>query len=360
MQLWRFRPEDNVKCPRQNVKCLHDGQGSRSGLETCEGKEVIERLIGRLIVAALSLSLCGCISVTPVFTGRVETVLVEESPRWFETNRIALIDVDGFIASTERPWYAWSGTTLADVKEKLRHAAGDWRVRAVVLRINSPGGEASASDMIYREILRFRRKTGKPVVAELMGTAASGGYYAALAADRIVASPTSVTGSVGVIMEFINVEGLFGKIGLRNEVVKSGGKKDIGSPLRAMTEEEREILEGVNRSLFDRFMAAVKSRRPGMTEKDLATVADGRIVSADQALGLHMVDSIGYLDDALAEARALAGISGADVILYRAFPHYNTNIYARHQPGAGLVEQGLERLLQRNGPTFLYLWSPGR
>lgn len=308
----------------------------------------------------LSVAFCGCINIAPAFGGRLEAVLVEESPRWFEMNRIALVDVDGFIASGEGPWFSWAGTTVADVKEKLHRAAADWRVRAVVMRINSPGGEASASDMIYREVLAFRQETGKPVVAALMGTAASGGYYAALAADRIVAAPTTVTGSVGVIMEFVNVEGLFGKIGLRSEVVKSGGKKDIGSPTRAMTDEEREILQGVNRALFERFTETARARRLKMTDDDLATISDGRILTADQALQLHLVDRVGYLDDAIAEARDLADIGSADVILYRAFAHYNTNIYAQHRPAAGLLEEGLELLLRRNGPTFLYLWSPGR
>ena len=324
------------------------------------GDEMRRKLPAWVALFVLSVAFSGCISIAPGFSGRLETVLVEESPRWFEMNRIALIDVDGFIATSEGPWFSWAGTTVADVKEKLHRAAADWRVRAVVMRINSPGGEASASDMIYCEVLEFRQETGKPVVAALMGTAASGGYYAALAADRIVAAPTTVTGSVGVLMEFINVEGLFGKIGLRSEVVKSGGKKDIGSPMRAMTDEERKILQGVNRALFDRFVQNVRSRRPKMTDEDVATISDGRIVTAEQALSLHMVDRVGYLDDAIAEARDLADIASADVILYRAVPHYNTNIYAQHRPAAGLIEQGLERLLRRSGPTFLYLWSPGR
>jgi len=318
--------------------------------------------MARRVVAAISvmsiLCLCGCVNLGPLMAGRVEAVLVEESPRWFEVNRIALIDVDGFISSSPGSWIGWSGTTAADVKEKLQRAANDSRVCAVVLRINSPGGEVTASDMIHREILRFKETTGKPVVAALMGLAASGGYYVAAASDRIVVAPTSVTGSIGVVMQFVNIEGLFGKIGLRSEVVKSGDKKDIASPMRRMTAEERKILQDINHDLFRRFMDVVRKGRPDMSDADAAAVSDGRILSGEQAVALHLADSVGYLDDAIAQARELAGIRYADVILYRPFPHYNTNVYAR-QLGGGLIEQGLDRLLRHQGAAFLYVWSPG-
>ena len=318
------------------------------------------RIIGVTLILAALPALAGCVNLGPLVGAELEAVLVERSPRWIEPNRIALVDVEGFIGSGMAPRLFWRGAGVADVKEKLDRAAADRRVRAVVLRINSPGGEVTACDMIYEEVLRFKRESGKPVVASLMGAATSGGYYVALAADRIVAAPTTVTGSVGVVMEFVNVEGLFGKVGLRPEVIKSGDKQDIGSPMRAMTDEEREILQGVNLALFDRFAAAVRENRPQMTDEDAALISDGRILTADQALDLHMVDRVGYLDDALSEARALANIGSADVILYSPYRHYNTNIYARAGLGAGLIEEGLERLLERRGPMFLYLWSPGR
>ena len=318
------------------------------------------RLILVLSVAMLPAALCGCIDLAPLVAGRVEEVVVRPSGRFIETNKIAIIDVDGFISTNAAPIFPRHGTTVADVREKLQRAARDGRVRAVVLRINSPGGEVTASDMIHQEITRFRKETGRPVVAMLMGLAASGGYYVAAATDRIVAAPTSVTGSIGVVMHFINVQSLFGKIGLRPEVVKSGDKKDIGSATRAMTPEERRILEDINKAMFDRFMHVVRTGRPALTDADVKVIADGRIISGQQAVDLHLADRTGYLDDAIAEAISLAGISGADVILYRAFPHYNANIYAG-MAGAqrGVLEQGLELLLHRQGAAFLYVWSPG-
>jgi protease-4 len=311
-----------------------------------------------VVAAAISLSAAGCVDLAPLVAGQMQEVLVKKSPRWFERNRVAIIDVDGFLG-VESGWLL-RGTTVADVREKLDRAAADPRVKAVVLRINSPGGEANASDTIYHEVARFRQETGKPVVAALLGTAASGGYYVAVAADRIVASPTSVTGSVGVVMHFLNVEGLYGKLGLRSEVIKSGDVKDIGSPLRAMTPEERAILAGVNKELFQRFLTAVTSGRTVMSPKDVETISDGRIVAAQEALDLHMVDRIGYLDDAIAEAFDLAGVEHADVILYRPFPHYNTNVYAASSAQAPGLAPGLEAVLSPRGPAFLYLWAPGQ
>jgi protease-4 len=308
--------------------------------------------------ALLALSLAGCISVGAFPSPELERVVVEKSGRWVELNRIALIDVSGFIASESGFWTLFGGTSVADVQQKLQLAAADSRVRAVVLRINSPGGEASASDVIYQEVMRFKEKTGKPVVAALMGVAASGGYYVALSADCIVASPTTVTGSVGVIMDLVNIEKLYGKLGLQSVVIKSGEKKDIGSPTRPMTPEERDILQGLNRALFNQFLAVVRERRRAMDEPQLKIVSDGRVVSAQDALQLNLVDRVGYLRDAIRLACDLAKIEYADVVLYRAAPGYNSNIYAQASAGM-LLEEELNMLLLRRGPTFLYLWAPG-
>ncbi len=315
------------------------------------------RRLAALWPALSALLLAGCIQVN-LGPPPLHAVRVQSSGRWFETNRIALIDIDGFIGAGAPPWSIMAGTTVADVKERLDRAAADHAVRAVVLRINSPGGEVSASDAIYDEIRRFRRNTDKPVVAACVDVAASGGYYVALASDRIVGAPTSVTGSIGVIMNLVNVEGLFGKIGLRPETIKSGPMKDIGAPTRAMTEEERRLLQELNRALFERFLAVVRERRPGMSPQDVAAVSDGRVVGAQRAFELGLLDRIGYLHDAIAEARDLAGIPAADVILYQRVPAYNSNIYALAQRPGGVLEEGLALLTRQQRPGFLYLWDP--
>lgn len=312
-----------------------------------------------MAVGVLALAAGGCINLGPLLVGEMHAVTVRESPRWFEPNRVALVDVNGFIGSEGGLLPPFSGTPLADVREKLERAADDDSVKAIVLRIDSPGGAVTASDTVYREIVRFKEETGKPVVASLQGTAASGGYYVALAADHIVASPTCVTGSVGVIIRLLNVEDLFEKIGLESEVVKSGEKKDMASPTRDMTREEREILQGVTEQMFTRFVDTVRRNRPEITDEQLDIITDGRIVTAEEALELNMVDEVGYLDEAIDLSFELAGIKDADVILYRPFPDYNTNIYARASQERGVLEQGMKALLKREGPAFLYLWAPG-
>lgn len=317
----------------------------------------MQRQLVALCLFLLVTQLAGCFQVN-LGPPPLQTVRVESSGRWFEGNRIAIIDIDGFIGAGSLPFGVQVGTSVADVKERLDRAAADPAVRAVVLRINSPGGEVSASDAIYDEIVRFRRESGKPVVAACIDIAASGGYYVALASDRIVGAPTAVTGSIGVIMNLVNVEGLFGKIGLRPETIKSGGMKDIGSPVRAMSEDERKVLQGINESLFRRFLDLVRERRPGMSEADLAAVSDGRVFSATRALELHLFDRVGYLRDAIADARDLAGVRTADIILYQRMPAYNSNIYAWSQRPAGILEEGLGMLVRQQRPGFLYLWSP--
>ncbi len=279
--------------------------------------------------------------------------------RWLETNRIALIDVSGFIASESGFWTLLGGTSVADVQQKLQLAAADSHVRAIVLRINSPGGEASASDMIYQEVLRFketsrqagrRRAHGHRGLRRLLHRAFGRPHRGLADHASPVRSASSWTSSTS--------RSCTASSGLEPVVIKSGEKKDIGSPTRPMTPEEREILQGLNRALFDQFLAKVRERRPGMDEQQLKIVADGRVVSAQEALQLNLVDRVGYLRDAIQTACGLAKIESADVVLYRSTPSYNSNIYA--QAGTGLLlEEGLDMLLLRRGPTFLYLWMPG-
>jgi len=322
-------------------------------------------------VAAL-VAAPGCIWISPLALGYAELreTVAERSPRWIELNKVAIIDIDGFISGGGGRLWGLMGSSVADVKQRLDKAAEDGRVVAVVLRVDSPGGEATAADIIHRELRSFRASTRKPVVACMTGIGASGGYYVSLGADRIVAHPTCVTGSVGVIMHLLNVEGLYGKIGLRPVTIKSGEKKDMASPTRAMTEAERKILESINRSLYERFLDVVRESRPQMTPEQIEQIADGRVVTASQALDLGMVDQVGYLDEAVALAKDMAGVREANVVIYRSFPHVNRNIYAKAQaeevsaasPGQGLTDalrRGVQAVLGNRGPRFLYLWAPG-
>ena len=277
--------------------------------------------------------------------------------------KILVVDVSHVISDEEREGTLGIGkqeSVVARVKEELRQAADDDRVKAVVLRINSPGGTVTASDTLYHMVREFAAKQQVPVIAQLMDLGTSGAYYAALAADDIVAQPTTVTGSIGVIMFGINLEGLLDKVGVKNQTLKAGAHKDIGSPLREMTPEERQILQGVLDDMRGRFVQLVRERRQHANADTFAAVTDGRIVTAGQALQAGLIDRIGYLDDALALARKRAGLTAARVILYRRGNEFSENIYSKAGTApaqVNLINFDLGALAGR-GPAFMYLWQP--
>ena len=277
--------------------------------------------------------------------------------------KILVVDISHTISDEEREGTLGIGkqeSVVARVKEELRQATDDNRVKAVVLRINSPGGTVTASDTLYHMVREFAAKQQVPVIAQLMDLGTSGAYYAALAADDIVAQPTTVTGSIGVIMFGINLEGLLDKVGVKNQTLKAGAHKDIGSPLREMTPEERQILQGVLDDMRGRFVQLVRERRPHANADTFAAVTDGRIVTAGQALQAGLIDRIGYLDDALALARERAGLTAARVILYRRGNEFSENIYSKAGTApaqVNLINFDLGALAGR-GPAFMYLWQP--
>jgi len=187
------------------------------------------------------------------------------------------------------------------------------KIKAVVLRIDSPGGVVGPSQEMYEEIKKFTQK--KKLVVSMGSLAASGGYYIAAPANLIVANPGTVTGSIGVIMKLSNIQGLLGKVGLNSFVLKSGKFKDSGSPIRPMTKADREILQGIIDSMHGQFVKAVAEGRKVPVE-EIRKIADGRIFSGEQALHLKLVDRLGNLQDAVAEAGKLAGIKGEPELVY--------------------------------------------
>ncbi len=213
----------------------------------------------------------------------------------FMGDRVAIIRVEGVIADAR------------EVIEQL-HRYRDLRsVKAVVLRINSPGGAVAPSQEIYQEVLKFRRETRKPVIASLGSVAASGGYYIAAASDRIVANPGSITGSIGVILQIPNLGGLLQKVGIRTTVIKAGENKDLGSITRDLTEAERRILQAVMDDVHGQFIEAVAAGRR-LDRARVEPLADGRIFSGRQALGLGLVDELGDLPDAIERAGKLVDL----------------------------------------------------
>lgn len=208
--------------------------------------------------------------------------------------RVAIVELEGLIAETD------------DLVRELRQHRDNPSVRAVVIRINSPGGVVAPTQEVYDALLRVR-EAGKPVVASLGAVAASGGYYAAVAADQIYANPGTLTGSIGVIMQLANVDTLLKKVGVDFVVVKAGQFKDIGNPARAMTPEERRVVQSLLEDVHGQFIEAVARGRK-LDRSAVVQFADGRVFSGTQALDLRMIDALGGLEDAVNAAAKLANL----------------------------------------------------
>ena len=313
------------------------------------------------VVALVALAGCSVLSID--LTPRVRP-LQEETVEGHGDAKILMMDVSGFISDESPGSMLTIGNPparvpmLVRVREELKKAQKDPKIKALVLRINSPGGTVTASDIIFRELEEFRKATGVPVIASMMDVAASGGYYVALAADTIVAHPTTVTGSIGVIMISLNAEGLMQKVGLAANTIKSAEHKDMGSPFRALTPQERAIFQSVIDDLQRQFVAKVVERRK-LAPAAAAALADGRIYTAEQALAHRLIDRIGYVADAVDVARQAARLDEAKVVIYKRPREYRATYYAKAEAEAGALTT-LSQLagLTGAGPKFLYLWSP--
>jgi protease-4 len=308
------------------------------------------------LLAALALAGCSVVSID--LTPRVRP-LEESTVQGSAPDKVLLIDLSGVLA--EEPLLTLETRPqvplLARVREELEKAEEDARVRAVVLRINSPGGTVTASDILYHEIMRFKERRKIPVVACILDVGASGGYYVALAADQIVVHPTTVTGSIGVLMLTVNASGLLEKIGVSANYVTSGPFKDMGSPFRSLRPEERALFQSLIDQLYGRFVQVVARSRK-LDESRVRSIADGRVHTATEAVTLGLVDRIGYLEEAIGMARTAAGLTDARVVTYHRPRQFRATIYSSAEtpaPAAGLPD--LARLVFA-GPRFLYLWWP--
>ena len=313
------------------------------------------------LVAALLLAGCSVVSID--LTPRIRP-LEEETVEGKGRAKILLTDISGFITDeTPSSGLGLGPSTprvplLVRVREELKKAAEDDEVRAVVVRLNTPGGTVTASDIIYQELRLFQARRKIPIVVVMMDVAASGGYYIALAADRIIAHPTTVTGSIGTILVTANVEGLMQKLGVSATAIKSAEHKDMGSPFRTLTAEERRIFQSIIDELQRQFVAKVVERRR-IPEAAARTLADGRIYTAPQALDHRLVDAVGYVPDAIEAAKQAAGLSEAKVVVYKRPRQYRATYYAEARSEAGALEALAQVVATAGvGPKFLYLWAP--
>ncbi|MEK7841272.1 MAG: signal peptide peptidase SppA [Deltaproteobacteria bacterium] len=216
-------------------------------------------------------------------------------------DKVAVVEVEGIITEPE------------SINKQIKEFGERDDIKAIVVRINSPGGGVGPSQEIYREIKRVSAK--KKVIASMGAVAASGGYYIAVAANKIIANPGTITGSIGVIMEFANAEELLSKIGFKGYVIKSGEYKDIGSPLRSMKEDEKKLLQNVIDDVHRQFVDVVAENRKLKVDV-VKKIADGRIFSGQQAKEIGLVDEIGNFQDAIDIAASMSNIKGKPIVLY--------------------------------------------
>jgi protease-4 len=308
---------------------------------------------------------CGAPSllITPVAnTNKLEEIQVEPQAGW-NSDKIAIIEVEGLLMNARAPGLLQPGENrLSLFTQQLERAAQDEDVKAVVLRINSPGGTVTCSDNMYELVKRFREQTRKPVISSCQEVAASGAYYVACGSDVIVANPTSVVGSIGVIMTTFEVSGTMAKLGIRSEAITSGAMKDMGSPFKPLTPEARSVMQGMIDEYHGRFRSVVTTNRVKMTDPDVVkTATDGRVFSGEQALAMGLVDRLGRLEDALAIAREMSKSPAARAVMYKRPYGYSGSIYAdlsTPQPRANVLTLELpesDLFLPRG---FYYLWQP--
>lgn len=315
-----------------------------------------------LMMGALMLG--GCVFPNVQFFPDGTKPYQEVTLEGTEKEKVLLISLDGTISDAPRKGVLRDRPSpVQEIVARLRRAEKDPDIRAVVLKINSPGGTVTGSDILYHELSAYKQRTGVKMVAAMMDVAASGGYYVALSADRIVAHPTTITGSVGVVFLRPKVTGLIEKIGIGVEVNKTGENKDMGSPFRETTERETRLFQTLTDRMGERFFDLVERHR-SLDPDALATVKSARVILAGEALDLGLVDEIGYLTHAVSAAKRLSGISeNARLVAYRKSEYAEDTVYntagALTEGSSALIDLGPAAAAAGLEPGFYYLWVPG-
>jgi len=294
---------------------------------------------------ALFLMLIGVVAIfTTGQRGILDEEIIREGPA---RTKIAMISLQGVIYDQ----------SASDIYRQLKIVRKDKHVKAVIVRVNSPGGTISASDQIYMEINKFRKEEKIPVVAFMQGVAASGGYYASVACDQIIAEPTTITGSIGVISWYLVVQELLeNKLGIMPVTIKSGRKKDWPSSFRKPEPEEIQYMrDKVITPALDRFIEVVaEGRKKLLTIEDIRKLADGGIFGAKEAKEEKLIDQVGYLDEAIDLVKSLAKIDKAQVVQYRK-PFSFANFFSYRKPN--FLNLNRATLYELGTPQILYLWS---
>jgi protease-4 len=316
-----------------------------------------------IVAVVLVLFLIGCEAPKVRIFPSHSDPLKEYTLQGKEMGKVLVIPIRGIISDAPRRQFITTWPSMVqEIVSQLRKAEDDPEVKAVLLKIDSPGGSVIASDLIYNEIMAFKQRKKAKVVAAMMGVAASGGYYIALPADFILAHPTTVTGSVGVLFLNPNVSGLMEKIGVDVNVSKTGENKDMGSPFRQATEEEQGIIQDIVDRLGAQFLDHIAEHRK-LEPNRLKEISSARIYLADDALKLGMVDSIGYLDEAVSRAKKLADLpEDAKVVVYRRTEYpddnlYNTSLSRYEGRSPSIISLELLPSFSKLQTGFYYLWQ---
>ena len=314
-----------------------------------------------IILLVILVSITGCTAPKIRLFPSQADPLRERTLEGKADQKILVIPVRGIISDAPKVGIVRTRPSIVqEVVSQLRLAEEDKRVKAVILKIDSPGGTVTGSDILYNEILDFKNRTGTTLVAALMGVAASGAYQISLPADYILAHPTTVTGSIGAIMVRPRVTGLMQKVGVGVEVSKSGKNKDMGSPFRATSPEEEQILQDLIDRLGIRFVDLVAKRRK-LEPEAIAKISTGRVYLASEAFELGLVDDIGYLEKAVLKTKRLADLpEDSKVVVYRRAKFPDDNIYntsTRYGGGnVSLISLELPGSLNQIKTGFYYLW----
>ncbi|MCD6585664.1 MAG: signal peptide peptidase SppA [Desulfobacteraceae bacterium] len=315
-----------------------------------------------LFIAGLLIN--GCMFPTVKLFTDASDPLKEYVLEGDETEKVLMIPVYGIISDIPNKGIIFTEPSMVqDIVSQLRLAEADPDIKAVLFKIDSPGGTVTASDILYHEIKSFKERTGIKVTVEIMNVAASGGYYMALPADFIMAHPTSVTGSVGVIFLQPKFYELMDKIGVGVTASTSGKNKDMGSPFRKATDAEAKIFQGLTDSLGKRFVDLVIEHRK-IGPDAVENISTARIYLADEALMLGLIDEIGYINEAISRTKELAGLDeNSQVVVYRRVEYPDDNLYnTQSRYGAlksPLIDLGLPDISILNRAGFYYLWPSG-
>jgi protease-4 len=311
-----------------------------------------------LFCAVFFNSACASFHLGPSMGPLKETVLEGEG-----TEKVLLIDLQGVINNQKDHSFTGATTELGmveQIREIISKAEKDDDIKALLIKMNSPGGTVTASDIILHELVTYKRKYEIPVYVHIMDLAASGGYYIALAGDEIIAHPTSLIGSIGVIALKVNMENLMEKIGVDWEVVKSGDKKDFMSPFRPFTVEERNLFQKTIDNFHTRFITIIAENRRELDLDEVKPLADGRVYDSKQAMDLNLIDGIGYISDTVERIRLKLENPDLKVVTYQRQGDYKSNLYSISPQPTAFNFINLDLGLDKSSlsPYFLYLWMP--